>query len=296
MSAPDVHLRIAPAAPVRTRGAAAAARGLATAIAASAVAAAAGLGLAAPHAAVRETTAQATGARAGATSEGAAPAIALPVRHASRLPVPGEPPPLPAGLDTLTPVTLTVVTRWEQPGRPPRTSRQTVLRTVDRVLVATEGQRSEWLFERNPIDGRRVSGFLVDHGTQRILVHQESDLRTGQQLRGWADVLTIRFDPAHLQSLRATGERQIVSGETFLRYVSRDSHSSKPGPAVLDVWWSERRLLPQRVTTREGPIVMTSTIESLEEGVDTSRLMPPASRFPAYRVMDITDAREAGRH
>lgn len=185
-------------------------------------------------------------------------------------------------------MTLTVTTRWEEPGHEPRVTRQTVFRTFERVLVATDGTQSEWLFERNPVDHRRVSGYLVDHKLSRILVHQESDLRNDQQMRGWMDAITLRFDADALKTLRATGETDVVSGVAFAHYVA----PAKTDRGIVDVWWSEARLFARKVTTRQGSTTITSLVESFEAGVDESRLTPPATRLPSYRVLDVTDARE----
>lgn len=185
-------------------------------------------------------------------------------------------------------MTLTVTTRLERPGQPPRITRQTMLRTIDRVLVVIDGTDSEWLFERNPVDHRRVSGSLIDHKASRILIHQESDLRLGQQLRGWMDILTLRFDTSALAALRATEETRTTNGITFARY-------TEPKPAargIAEVWWSAALLLPERLTIRENAGSTTSTVDSFVSGVDETKLAAPAMRFPSYRVLDVTDARE----
>ena len=73
---------------------------------------------------------------------------------------------MPEGAETLPPIRFTVTTTWSGPqGR--RTTSQRVTRTVDRMHLLMEGTDKEWLFERNPVDRRRVSGYLIDHARVR---------------------------------------------------------------------------------------------------------------------------------
>ena len=52
-----------------------------------------------------------------------------------------------------------VVWAWAQTGGGQLKMTQIVTRTIDRAQLLVEGGRKEWLFERNPKDGRRVSGY-----------------------------------------------------------------------------------------------------------------------------------------
>lgn len=222
------------------------------------------------------------------TAQRAVDTITPPARQSPPPPVGVALPAIPAAADSLAPMTLTVTTRWEHAGQAPRVTRQTVLRTVDRALVVIDGTQSEWLFERNPIDHRRVSAYLVDHKLSRILIHQESDLRNGQHVRGWMDVLTLRFDIDALKPLRATGETQTANRITFARYVAREQTER----GIAEVWWSAESLFPRQVTARKANAVITSSVDSFEDGVDESKLSSPLTRFPSYRVQDVTDARD----
>ncbi len=196
-------------------------------------------------------------------------------------------PALPASASDVQPMTLVVSTRMSEGTRPSSVVTHTVLRSADRVLVTSAGQ-VEWLFERNPVDRRRVSGYLTDHRARRILVYQERDLRTAEHIRGWVDVLTLRFDPESLGGMRATGEKTRHGGRTFTQYVA-----AKPaGEGALEVWWDPDQWLPSRLLTRHGSSLLTLTVDSIVEGVDASRLRSPLLRFPGYSVQDVTDARE----
>ena len=62
-----------------------------------------------------------------------------------------------------------------------------VLRTRDRILVKTD--QREWLFERNPVDPRRVTAKVVDHAGKLVVGYEESDVRNLLGLNGWAEVL-----------------------------------------------------------------------------------------------------------
>ena len=115
------------------------------------------------------------------------------------------------------------------------------------------GTDKEWLFERNPVDRRRVSGYLIEHGARQILMHQESDLRHEQQLRGWADAFMMRFDPTVLARLRRTDQHDSAFGATFTRYVAADMNAD----GVVEVWWSEAQLLPLRQQVRQRGVLIT---------------------------------------
>jgi hypothetical protein len=196
-------------------------------------------------------------------------------------------PALPASASEVPSMTLVMSTRMSEGTRPSSIVKQTVLRSADRVLVTSTGE-VEWLFERNPVDGRRVSGYLTDHRTQRILVYQERDLRIAERIRGWLDVLTLRFDPESLNGMRATGKRTYSGGRTFTQYVP----ASPATEGTLEAWWDPDAWLPSRLLTRRGPTLITLTVDSIVEGVDASRLGSPLLRFPSYSVQDVTDARE----
>ena len=216
--------------------------------------------------------------------------IELPARVSlPRTTVP-EPPALPAAASALSPMTFELVSTSQTPEGPRAKTIQTVLRTADRVLLVPEVGGSEWLFQRNPVDSRRVSGYLVDHARRQVLVHHDSDLRNRMRLHGWADVLTMRFDPQSLAALHATGERETAGGETFDHYVARDQSAQ----GVSDVWWSDTLLLPLRLTVRAADAATTWTIERFEPGVDAERLDDPRKRFPQYTVLDISDSLERG--
>ena len=218
--------------------------------------------------------------------------ITLPTRQSQAVPHQPQLPELPSSAENLSPKLLTITTRWEESGGKQGSVRQTVLRTHDRSHVAVEGAQSEWLFVRNPIDHRRVSGSLIDHRAKRVLAYNESDLRDGQGVRGWLDIVTLRFDRAALRTLRNTGRRQVQSGIEFVEYVAPDPTLD----GVVEVWWSERCLLPSRFVTRQSGRVTSSVTQVESTGVDNGLLLPPRQRFPRYALLDIADAREGGPH
>jgi hypothetical protein len=202
-----------------------------------------------------------------------------------------EPPALLAGVDAVPAMTLALVTTWTGRDGEARRTAQTVLRTKDRVLLAAKGDRSEWLFERNPLDPRRVTGYRIDHATKQVLVHDEAALRHRLGLRGWIDVLTLRFDPGALAALQATGERRTAGGAEFARYVARAADAR-----IAEVWWSQQLLLPLQLTTSGAEGSSTSSIEAFEAAVDAARLADPRLRLPGYDVLDVTDAADRRSH
>lgn len=216
-------------------------------------------------------------------------AIHLPERTAASAPEVPDPPPVPPAAEALRPLTVTLTTVWERPHGRRQETTQVVTRTTDRVRLALEGARKEWLFERNPVDRARVSGYLIDHASRQILVHDESQLQSGQRLRGWADILMMRFDPQVLGTLQATSERKTFDEEVFAQYVAADRHR----PGVVEVWWSDALLLAQRLVVRESDTVITSTITKIDRAIERSALVDPRLRFPGY---DVTDPGDAGDH
>jgi hypothetical protein len=198
-----------------------------------------------------------------------------------------DPPALPAGADALLPIRFTVTTTWAG-AQGNRQTVQRVTRTPDRVHLLMEGTRKEWLFERNPVDRRRVSGYLVDHGARQVLAYQESDLRNEQQLRGWRDALLMRFDPESLGGLQPSTQSESVFGATFARHIAADQ--TRDG--VIEVWWSDALLLPLRLTIRHRGVTTTATVDRLETPGSLEVLADPRARFPDYASLDVTDSRE----
>lgn len=107
-------------------------------------------------------------------------------------------------------------------------------------------------------------------------------------IRGWADVLTMRFDPAILRALRDTGERRQIAGATAARFLSTDSTHN----GVVEAWWSEELLLPFSVTARQAGATVTAVVEGLTTEIDASLLADPVKRFPQYKSEDVADAHD----
>lgn len=219
----------------------------------------------------------------------------IPTEPAARMaPASGPPidaPPVPLDAETLMPLTYVVETQWERPGQAAERTKQTVTRTKDRVRLVLEGGDQEWVFERNAVHGDRVSGWLIKHAARQIVAYDDSHLLRALQIRGWADVLMMRVDPRALETLQRTGERREHGGAEFVRYVSENP----AGTGVLDVWWSQELLLPDRLAVREGETVMRSTVTRLDRSVDAASPAAPRTRFPDYDVIDVSDAADHRR-
>ncbi len=211
----------------------------------------------------------------------------LPTRTSAAPALIPEPPPVPPGAEALTPIRFTVTTTWAGVGGK-RTTSQRVTRTADRVHLALQGTRKEWLFERNPLDRRRVSGYLIDHASREILTYQESDLRNEQQLRGWADALMMRFDLAVLPRLRRTNQHEVALGATSTRYVAQELS----GDGVIEVWWSDTLLLPLRLKVRQQGALVSAVVDHLEPAVSLTLLADPRMRLATYDTLDVADSRE----
>lgn len=180
---------------------------------------------------------------------------------------------------------FTLKTTWSGPtGR--HTTTQAVTRSANAVRMAVEGGHEEWLFVRNLHYPDRASGYLIDHPARQIRPHEESRLGETLHIRGWSDVLTMRFDPATLEHLRDTGERRSAGGATFARFAAVDPTND----GIEDVWWSDALLLPLSLNMRQGASHVSATIEGLTRQVDASVLVDPMTRFPDYEVRDPSDA------
>jgi hypothetical protein len=195
---------------------------------------------------------------------------------------PAPPPPLPAGADSVTPSTIDVLVRREDGAARSRTLRQRIARTASRIHMQNEGR--EWLFERNPIDPRRVAGTLVDHRAQALILYEETDLRMALGIRGWADVLALGFDCRALSEYKPSQRARTIAGVRFVRYLAGGKMADR-----ADVWWSEKEALPSDFVTKDTNGVSHFSIERIRAGVDGTLLAPPQTRFPQYRVYDLAE-------
>lgn len=212
-------------------------------------------------------------------SSTSAEVIATPTRRVPDA-VPPAAPALPAVADTIAPVTLVIGLRQDRPAGLPK--RQTVMRTVDRIHVKADAHR-EWLFERNPIDPRRVTAALIDHDSQTIVLHDETDLRMTRQIRGWADALMLGFDEQHLGRYAATVESRTVGVLQFVRYEESGER------AVGHVWWNHEQAIASDFAITDAVGRTHVSVESAVAGVDQTLLLPAPHRFPTYRVLDLAD-------
>lgn len=132
----------------------------------------------------------------------------------------------------------------------------------------------------------RVSGYLIDHDARQVRFYDETPLRNHLGIRGWMDVLTIRFDSALLGALRQTGEQRPLAGATASRFVAPEGKDD----GLVEVWWSDELLLPLSVTQRVAGREVTSVVDRLTRGGDATVLADPADRFPTYQAVDASDA------
>lgn len=192
---------------------------------------------------------------------------------------------VPASAAALPPLTFVVeTTRVDRHGMHRTTQR--ITRSPDRTRLELAGGRQEWLFVRNVVYGDRAAAYLVDHEAREIRFHDEGRLRSRLGIRGWMDVLTIRFDPGVLASLRQTGERRDAAGASALRFVAPEPRED----GLAEVWWSEELLLPLSVTRRLAGAETTSVVAHLTRTENSTLLEEPAARFPDYKGVDAADA------
>jgi hypothetical protein len=195
---------------------------------------------------------------------------------------PVQPPSLTVGVMRIRPLTFTATIERRAEGRT-STETHVITRARDRMHVQIEAGR-EWLFQQNPVDGRRVSGALVDHATRTIVVHDESDLRRRLGLRGWADVVTFGIDDELLARFATTADARTVGGIRFTRY---DAPAAQAG--VSDVWWNRDHALPGAFTVARGLTSVRFSVSRIGPVAKREVLAPSRSRYPDYRVIDLAD-------
>ena len=222
---------------------------------------------------------------AAASADAAAIVVPPPVRDPPNQAVT---PSLPAKADDVPALGFTMRTTRQRQGAAPSTATRQVYRSSRRVRLL-DGKSTEWLFDRNPVHDDRVAGYLIDHGTKRVLSLDDSDLRNTQSVRGWADVLTMGFDPTVLRTLTPTGARTIVAGATFRQYVASAQRRTQ---GVLDVWWSEDLLLSLKLVVRDHDTTTTTTIRGLHPNAAASDQGPPLRSLDGYALVDLADAND----
>jgi hypothetical protein len=212
--------------------------------------------------------------------------LQLPERHPRITSATSEPADVPEHFEDLEPVLAKITVRIESENASVESVRL-VIRTLDRVYVDYQGQGQEWLFLRNPLDARRVSGHLVDHQERAVLHFYQSDLANAPIVRGWNDVITMGIS---IDALRATGEIQWHHGITFERYVSKGSVNEEE-PQV-EVWWSAEQALPWKISRTNAKGSWVQEIVELSRSFDSTLLEEPARRYPEYKALDVVDWRE----
>lgn len=162
-------------------------------------------------------------------------------------------------------------------------ARRTVTRTPTLAHVQPHGSQSEWLFARNPVDGRRVSAMQIDHHHRAIIEFSDSELRNANIVRGWADVAYLGVDLAVLRRMSPTGRREALSGFQFEELTPSAGDGSS-------LWWSSAAGAPLRI--RDAGARQEVSLRALRTSVDASLLEDPRRRFPGYAVLDVADFRE----
>jgi len=225
---------------------------------------------------------------------GRAPEPAAAVRPAHGFKAPSrsgahEPPPVvipevPRELAGAPALTAEIETRGEN-----RTAHRTsVTRTSDRVHVSLGPQGPEWLFVRNPRDGRRMSATLIDREHQVLIEYDESELRSGGIGRGWADVVSLGVEPETLGQLEPTGRARSIAGHRAVEMrLPRGA-----GGRIRELWWSDEAAAPLQIAIEDGTSRREISVHRLRLGADESLLRDPRERYPDFAVMDVADHRE----
>jgi hypothetical protein len=213
----------------------------------------------------------------------AAPFVVVPPDRRASDALPPAAPALPPGADRLSPLTIEVLVQRQSGQGAPRAARQTITRTSTNIHIAANDGR-EWFFERNPLDSRRVAGFLVQHAQRSVVFYDESDLRNMVGITGWADVLTLGASNHARDQMKRTPESRTIHGIRCTRYVARNAEAQ-----FDELWWSERLALPCAFTLIEPSGLTRLSVEGLRRVIDPGVLRRPHVRFPGYSSSDLAD-------
>jgi hypothetical protein len=193
----------------------------------------------------------------------------------------------PATLQQAPDLTLELETTSHKPAVP--SSRRTFTRTARHIHIQLHGANAEWLFVRNPVDGRRVSGTRIDHEHKALVEYSETELRAGNIAASWLHVASVGVTPEALAALSPTGRQEVLGGVVFAEYAPAGG-----GGAGSSIWWSTAVFAPLRVEADDTSPRLV--VKAIRTSVDGSVLADPRLRFPRYAVIDVADFREQHRH
>ncbi len=190
--------------------------------------------------------------------------------------------------ESLPPVKVNLTIRVKN-GKQDKAMDRTIIRTNDQVYMNYENQGQEWLFKRNPVDPRRLSGLLVDHRKEHVLKYHDSELLNFGIASSWQDVLLLGVEPKSLEQLASTGQIETFGGIDFLHYESNTKVASQP---AIEIWWSEAKALPLRIIHKTQKQEWSQEITAISWSEDSALLVDPQKRFPEYQSMDYVDWQE----
>jgi hypothetical protein len=194
---------------------------------------------------------------------------------------PAPPPDLPSRAKEVRPLVFDVTIRQQGRQGQVRVVRESVTRTVDRIHIR-RADGPEWLFERNAVDMRRASGYLIDHASRSVVFYSDSDLRARFAISGWAHVLTLGFDTRLLEEWTRSPIVRTLGGMRFTKFVGA-------GTTRAEVWWNADNVLPAEYVMRDAEGTTKLSLANVRAADDLGVLEPPSSRFPEYPELDLAD-------
>ncbi len=202
----------------------------------------------------------------------------------------GAPPPLPdvpAAMDQIRPLRATA--RIERRiGDRVMHSELVFTRSTNRAHVDFKSREQEWLFMRNPVDDRRVSGMLIDHHGHVVLEYPQGDLVDAGVANGWAEVVSLGVPLDIFEKMVATGKSKTLDGIVFNQYLRKEHQPSKTGTPE-EIWWSREYYLPLKIikTTQHGR--WRQELTHIRFDIDRNVFKAPLERYPRYAVSDNAD-------
>lgn len=161
-------------------------------------------------------------------------------------------------------------------------------RSTNHAHVDFKNQEQEWLFLRNPVDNRRVSGVLIDHHGHAVLEYPQGDLLDAGVANGWAEVMSLGLPLDIFTKMVATGKSKTLNGIVFSQYLRKEPQSSNTG-IPEEIWWSRDYYLPLIIVRTSMHGSWRQELTQIWFDLDWQVFKAPLKRYPHYTVSDNAD-------
>jgi hypothetical protein len=150
------------------------------------------------------------------------------------------------------------------------------------LALAGVGPDAEWLFVRNPLDGARFTGWLVDHRIRHAIRYDWAALTAGGVADSWMRLACMGVRPSDLASVEPSGPTREAFGLSF--------ELLEPKLAgIREVWWNAEHKVALEVRGGAPGAEWVQELVALELTADSALLVDVDLRFPEYMVRDLAD-------